>query len=168
MRSSACLRLWIPALALALLVLIPGCKRAAPIVGIGGFELDKTQLGSLSGRCFQPGEGALMRCPGIAAVSLGGQNAEIELYFPDDSVESTLREIMLVVSNCNVEALDAYLRETLGKPSGTADKRSFWASEHSYVSAALPGEMRECEVNFVSLQDAERIAELGGTPGVEK
>lgn len=153
---------------LAALLALGGCKRTpAPINGIGGFELDETQLGALSGRCLPASEEPLMVCPGVASVALGEQNANIDLYFGGPETDARLREILLDVSNCAGDALEAYLSERMGEPHGRAGKRIFWSSEHSYVSAGLPIEGRRCEINFVSVGDEARIARLGGTPGIE-
>jgi hypothetical protein len=148
-----------PALAAVLLALVSlaSCKREAPINGIGGFEIGKTQLGQLSGRCLPASEEPLMYCPGIAAVALGDQNASIDLYFGGKSTDATLVEILLDVSFCRPDALEAYLVEKLREPERRIGSRAFWTNEYVHISAALPAEPSRCEVNFVSVKDARRI-----------
>lgn len=141
---------WIPA----------GCRREAPINGIGGFEIGKTQLGSLSGRCIPASEEPLMVCPAIAAVPLGEQTANIDLYFEGKSTDSTLIEILLDVSFCRPEGIEAFLIHKLGQPKGRVGKRAFWSNDYVHISAALPAEPTRCEVNFVSVKDQARIDSL--------
>lgn len=139
---------WIPA----------GCRREAPVNGIEGFEIGKTQLGSLSGRCTP--EEPLMWCPGVTGVRLGDQKGNIDLYFEGMTTDSRLIEILIDVPFCRPEGLEAFLTHTLGEPKGRVGKRAFWSNEYVYISAALPAEPRRCEVNFVSVKDQARIDKL--------
>lgn len=145
---------------LVALVSSAGCRREAPVNGIGGFEIGKTQLGQLSGRCMPASEEPLMYCPGIAAVALGDQNANIDLYFGGKTTDATLVEILLDISSCRPEGLEAYLTSKLGQPVRRTEKRAFWTNEFVHISAALPAEPMRCEVNFVSIKDAKRIESL--------
>lgn len=145
---------------LVALVSLTSCRREAPVNGIGGFEIGKTQLGQLSGRCIPASEEPLMYCPGIASVALGNQSANIDLYFGDQRTDSTLVEILLDVSSCRHEELDAFLVSKLGEPIRRTGKRVFWSNEYVHVSAALPAEALRCEVNFVAASDRKRIEGL--------
>ncbi|WP_428261152.1 hypothetical protein [Haliangium sp.] len=141
-----------------------GCKREAPVNGIGGFEIDKTQLGSLSGRCIDASEEPLMLCPSIASVMLGEQRANIDLYFGGKEADDTLVEILLDVGGCRPEALEAFLSERLGEPVARTESRVLWQNDYILMSAAVPAGPSRCEVNFVSIHDRERVQRLGGTP----
>jgi hypothetical protein len=145
---------------LVALVSLASCRREAPINGIGGFEIGKTQLGQLSGRCIPASEKPLMYCPGIASVGLGDQTANIDLYFGGESTDSTLVEILLDVSSCRHEELDAFLVSKVGEPIRRTGKRAFWSNEYVHISAALPADALRCEVNFVSETDTRRIENL--------
>lgn len=145
---------------LVALVSLAGCRREAPINGIGGFEIGKTQLGQLSGRCMPASEEPLMVCPGIASVGLGDQTANIDLYFAGKTTDSTLVEILLDISSCRPEGLEAYLVSKMGQPIRRTGKRAFWTNEYVHISAALPAEPMRCEVNFVSVKDTKRIENL--------
>jgi hypothetical protein len=151
---------------LFLVALAAGCRREAPVNGIGGFEIGKTQLGSLSGRCFPASDEPLMLCPSIAAAPLADQKGNIDLYFGGKTTDSTLIEILLDVAFCRPEPLEAFLIEKLGQPKGRVGKRAFWSNEYVYISAALPADPTRCEINFVSSNDKERIATLS-KPGPE-
>lgn len=152
----------VPALGALLLALLAtaGCRREAPINGIGGFEIGKTQLGQLSGRCMPASEEPLMYCPSVAAVALGDQNANIDLYFGGKTTDATLIEILLDVTFCRPEGLEAYLTSKLGEPVRRIGPRTFWSNEYVHISAALPAEPTRCEVNFVSVKDSKRLQGL--------
>lgn len=152
---------------LALLIVTVGCRPEAPINGLGGFEIDKTQLGSLSGRCINASEAPLMLCPGIASVMLDAQQANIDLYFGSDDASAPLSEILLDVPGCDPEALKGFLASRLGPAAGRDGARAFWQNEYVFISAALPAGPSRCEVNFVSLRDQARVKKLGG-PAPEK
>jgi hypothetical protein len=145
---------------LVALVSLAGCRREAPINGIGGFEIGKTQLGQLSGRCMPASEEPLMLCPSVASVGLGDQTANIDLYFGGKTTDATLIEILLDVSSCRPEGLEAYLTSRMGPPVRRTEKRAFWTNEYVHISAGLPVEPMRCEVNFVSVKDAKRIESL--------
>lgn len=146
---------------------LSACRPEAPINGIGGFEIDKTQLGSLSGRCMAASEEPLMLCPSIASVMLDKQSANIDLYFSDDTADAPLGEILLDVPGCDPEALKGFLAGRLGPAAGRSGNRAFWQNKYIFISAALPKGPSRCEVNFVSINDQARIKRLGG-PAPEK
>ena len=145
---------------LVALVSLAGCRREAPINGIGGFEIGKTQLGQLSGRCMPASEEPLMLCPSIASVGLGDQTANIDLYFGGKTTDATLVEILLDVSSCRPEGIEAYLVHRMGQPVRRTEKRAFWTNEYVHISAGLPVEPMRCEINFVSAKDTKRIESL--------
>lgn len=150
--------------AMVLAALAAGCRREAPINGIGGFEIGKTQLGQLSGRCF-PDEEPLMRCPIGVSAPLGSQKGDIELYFGGKNTDSTLVEILIDVMMCQPADLESYLVSVLGQPGGRTAKRVWWMNEYVYISASVPAGASSCEVNFVSVTDKQRIEALGGQAG---
>jgi hypothetical protein len=150
---------------MVLAVLAAGCKREAPINGIGGFEIGKTQLGQLSGRCFPDEQEPLMRCPIGVSAPLGAQKGDIELYFGGKNTDSTLVEILLDVMMCQPPDLERYLVSVLGEPGGRTATRVWWVNEFVYISASVPPGASSCEVNFVSIQDKKRIEDLGGQTG---
>lgn len=139
-----------------------GCRREAPVNGIGGFEVGKTQLGQVGGRCIDASEAPLMFCPSMASVMLGEQRANIDLYFGDKKNDATLVEILLDVNACQPEALGTWLSSTLGKPEQQTGARMFWSNEHAFIAAALPAEPGRCELNFVAAGDTARIDRLRG------
>lgn len=147
------------------LALVAGCRREAPINGIGGFEIGKTQLGQLSGRCMPDEQEPLMRCPLGITAPLGEQKGDMELYFGGKNTDSTLVEILLDVTRCDPANLEAYLTSVLGQPGGRTEKRVWWMNEYVYISALVPAGKSACEVNFVSVTDTERIQVLGGQAG---
>lgn len=146
--------IWIAAL------VVPGCKRQAPVNGIGGFEVGTTRLGQVGGRCIDASEAPLMFCPSIASVMLGEQRANIDLYFGDKQNDATLVEILLDVNACQPEALGSWLSSTLGAPKRQAGNRMFWSNEHAFIAAALPAEPGRCELSFVAAGDTARIERL--------
>lgn len=148
-----------------ILALAVGCRREAPINGIGGFEVGKTQLGQLSGRCIPDEQEPLMRCPLGIAAPLGEQKGDLELYFGGKNTDSTLVEILIDVLRCNPEQLEAYLVSILGQPGGRTAKRVWWVNEYVYISASVPAGGASCEVNFVAVTDKARIEALGGQTG---
>jgi hypothetical protein len=152
-------------LAVVLAALAGGCRREAPINGIGGFEVGKTQLGQLSGRCIPDEQEPLMRCPLGIAAPLGEQKGDLELYFGGKNTDSTLVEILIDVLRCEPDKLEAYLVSILGQPAGRTAKRVWWANEYVYISAAVAPDASSCEVNFVSVTDKARIETLGGQTG---
>jgi hypothetical protein len=151
--------------AMVLAALVAGCRREAPINGIGGFEIGKTQLGQLSGRCMPDEQEPLMRCPIGVSAPLGDQKGEIELYFGGKNTESPLIEILLDVMRCRPADLEAYLVSVLGQPGGRTARRVWWVNEYVYISASVLGGATSCEVNFVAVTDKERIEALGGQAG---
>ena len=144
----------------ATLVVAGGCKRKAPVNGIGAFEVGKTQLGQLNGRCIDASDPALMYCPGVAGADVGKQHANIDLYFGGKAVDAKLVEILLAVNACQPESLRTWLTETLGEAAGQSSTRTFWSNEHVFISAGLPVEPGRCEINFVAAEDTARIARL--------
>lgn len=150
-------------MAMVLVLLAAGCRREAPINGIGGFEIGKTQLGQLSGRCMPDEQEPLMRCPIGVSAPLGEHKGDLELYFGGKNTDSTLVEILIDVLRCRPAELEAYLVSILGQPGGRTAKRVWWMNEYVYISAAVPAGGASCEVNFVSVTDKQRIETLGGT-----
>lgn len=150
-------------MAMVLVLLAAGCRREAPINGIGGFEIGKTQLGQLSGRCMPDEQEPLMRCPIGVSAPLGEHKGDLELYFGGKNTDSTLVEILIDVLRCRPAELEAYLVSILGQPGGRTAKRVWWMNEYVYISAAVPAGGASCEVNFVAVTDKQRIETLGGT-----
>lgn len=144
----------------ATLVVSGGCKRKAPVNGIGAFEIGKTQLGQLNGRCIDASDPALMFCPGVAGVEIDKQHANIDLYFGGQAVDAKLVEILLAVNACQPEPLRSWLTDTLGEAAGQNGTRTFWSNEHVFISAGLPVEPGRCEINFVAAKDTARIERL--------
>jgi hypothetical protein len=154
----------LPAVIGAMLVVSGGCKREAPVNGIGGFQVGKTKLGQIGGRCIDASEQPLMFCPSLASVMLGDHRANIDLYFADKHNEATLAEILLDVNACRPDALGAWLADTLGKAVQQAERRMFWSNDHVFIAAALPAEPGRCEINFVAAGDTARIERLQSPP----
>jgi hypothetical protein len=152
-------------LVVVLAALAVGCRREAPINGIGGFEVGKTQLGQLSGRCIPDEQEPLMRCPLGITAPLGEQKGDLELYFAGKNTDSPLVEILIDVLMCEPAALEAYLVSILGQPGGRTAKRVWWTNEYVYISASVAAGASSCEVNFVSVTDKARIETLGGQTG---
>lgn len=144
----------------AMVVILGGCRREAPVNGIGGFEVGKSELGQMGGRCIDASEQPLMFCPGLASVMLGDHRASIDLYFGDKRNDAKLVEILLDVNACRPKELGPWLVGKLGKPAKQTDSHMSWSNEHVFIAAALPAEPGRCEINFVAASDTARIERL--------
>ncbi len=155
---------WGLAAAACMVATAGGCKREAPINGIGGFEVGVTTLGQVGGRCTPASDPSLMFCPSVAGVELGNQRAGIDMYFRGSDGSAKLSEILLDIAGCNEGELINWLIARLGEPKGKSGARHYWSNEYVFISAALPADPSRCELNFVAIGDAERIRGLGGPP----
>ena len=119
------------ATAFAAVILLLGsssCKRNREYNGIGGWVLGKTVRSQAGGIC-EPQAG-LVWCGNDPlsnrTVSLGGQAADIGLYFASNDPKAPLVEIVLDVSACDVHALTRWMKSTFGTPSQSQPSKLFW------------------------------------------
>ena len=140
------------------LTCLGGCSRKKPeINGIGSWVLLESQLRQAPGFC-NPDE--ITFCSGNGAVPLGGQPADVGLYFRGPEPTSPLIEITLSVRRCKDNKVIDAMVEALGAPNVRKGNHFLWRGKLAVVAAELPASGRRCEVSFVTATDKERVAAL--------
>ena len=134
-------------------------QKQAGINGIGEWVLLETELRQAPGFCNP--EQDITFCSANGTVPLGGQPAEVGLYFRGGELDSKLIEIELAVRRCDAGALRTVLTHELGTPNSQKSNHYFWASKSSFIAGTIPdADGRRCLVSFVAPDDTKRIADL--------
>ena len=134
-------------------------RKEAEINGIGQWVLLKTELRQAPGFCNPEQE--ITFCSANGSVPLGGQRADVNLYFRGGELDSKLIEIELFVRRCDAAALRTVLTQELGTPNTQKNNHYFWRSKSSFIAGTIPDDDgRRCIVSFVAPDDEQRIADL--------
>jgi hypothetical protein len=134
------------------------CHRPkAEINGLGPWILGKTTLQDAGGFC-NPGQ--VTFCSHAGTFPLGQQQGDVNLYFRGQEPSAPLIEIELTVRRCDAPSVVESLTGVLGAPTETNGEHRFWSGKAAFVSVHAPTATRGCEVSFVTVDDADRIAEL--------
>ena len=134
-------------------------RKEAGINGVGNWVLLETELKQAPGFC-NPEENVTF-CSANGTVPIGGQPAEVNLYFRGGELDSKLIEIELFVRRCDAAALRTALTQELGTPNTQAGSHYFWRSKSSFIAGRIPDDDgRRCHISFVAPDDQQRIADL--------
>jgi hypothetical protein len=124
---------------LLVLVLLLGCDKKKDIVGIGKFRVDMT-MSKANGRC-DPTELPDGRkgtwCYGQPKVGIGGQNADVDLYFLGNTPAAPVIEIQFQIAGCKDEEILSWLKTNFGAPVEDRGTKVFWEKKSLYIVAEL-------------------------------
>lgn len=142
----------------AVAVASAACKRDREIDGVAGWSLERTTLADAQGICSPYGE--LTWCYRNPGLSLGEQRASVDLYFRGDDDDAPLVEILLAINACRPAEVEGVLSSQLGDPAMRRDSVLRWDGAYAITFAQLESKGGSCEINIVSPDDDDRIAEL--------
>lgn len=146
-------------LAIAMASAASGCQKSErSIDGVGGWSLERTTLSDAEGVCSPQGD--LTWCHSNPPITLGDQQASVDLYFRGEGDDAPLVEIVLSVNVCRVRAIEALLSGQLGEPDRRKGALRRWEQDHAVTFLQAEKGRRACEVNIVSPGDEKRIEEL--------
>ncbi len=135
-----------------------GCTRDREIDGVAGYSLERTTLADAPGICSAQDD--LTWCHNNPGVSFGERPASVDLYFRGEEDDAPLVEILLGISACRPAEVEGVLMSQLGEPDVRRGSILRWDGAYAVTVAQLAKDTRACEVNIVSPDDEERIAEL--------
>ena len=144
----------------ALTMIAAGCTRDREIDGVAGYSLQRTTLADAPGICSVQDD--LTWCHNNPGVSFGERPASVDLYFRGEEDDAPLVEILLGISACRPAEVEGVLMSQLGDPDVRHESILRWDGAYAVTIAQLAKDTRACEVNIVSPDDEERIAELMG------
>lgn len=148
-----------------------GCKRKREYNGFGKWVIGKTKYAHAGGHC-KPTAGVVWcgddPLDKHRSLDLGGQSANVGLYFDHAEPSSELIEIELEIRGCNDQSLRSWMESTFGKPTETQGKKSYWKQRSTYVAATMPRDDLSCIINMVKADDAKRISQLRGESAAKK
>jgi hypothetical protein len=153
------------ALSLILVLGLLACSKADDgMNGVGPWNFKRSTLADAeaAGRCLAI-EGGFMQCLGLSAMQVGGQPANVQLYFQSADKSAPLIEISLSIRTCKAAEVAADLTTRLGEPKDVLDggKTLFWAPKGMFVRAQVPEKgSGVCVITFVTPTDATRIEDL--------
>ncbi|HTJ42129.1 MAG TPA: hypothetical protein VL463_08535 [Kofleriaceae bacterium] len=135
-------------------------KEAEPS-GVANWDVTKTTVKDATGRCDKTdlpdgrrGTWCFMQPP----LSLGGQKADVDLYFGGEGPDAKLIEIQLKLNVCDTEKLDAWARTSFGQPAERKGARAMWKNRYLYALVIADG--GHCMVRVLPLseeKEAQRI-----------
>ncbi len=152
-------------IALCVTALAAGCgKKNEDPNGVGPWQFGRSKLADAeaAGRCL-PIEGGQMHCIGLSAMQIGGQVGDTQAYFGSAEKSAPLMEITIIIKACEPQAVAADLSTRIGPATSQSKdgKQQFWKMSTMFVRALVPDVATgECQVNFVSLKDTQRIADV--------
>ena len=147
----------------AALLLVAACSSApAEPSGVANWDVTKTKLKDATGRCEpddlpdgRKGTWCYMQPP----LSIGGQNAQVDLYFGGVDPEAALIELQLKVNACEPEKLDAWARTAFGQPAEHAPGgRTYWQNRYAYVLLIPNG--GACMVRVLPLSEQKEVERI--------
>ena len=156
------------ALLAALVVALAGsslsCTREPEPSGVGPWRFPHTTLADVKDGLCQPTELSDGRkatwCFAQPPVRIGGDTAEVDLYFLGADKAAKLIEIQLKVRGCHEDQLDQWMRTALGPPIEGKPTRSYWKNSFLWAAALMPSEPGRCIVHFLPLSENAEIARI--------
>jgi len=155
------------ALAAALAMGAAACKaeRSEP-AGVANWDVTRTRLEDATGHCEptdlpdgRKGTWCFLQPP----LTVGGQAAEVDLYFGGTQPTSPLIELQLKVHACDQEKADAWVRSSFGAPYAFGAGRAFWKNRYLYV-ALIPAEGSRCLIRFFPLSEQKELERIQAEP----
>ena len=152
--------------AIAALLLLSACK-AAPDepAGIGAWDVTRTQRKDATGHCDptdlpdgRRGTWCYMQQP----LTIGGQPAQVDLYFAGAEPTSPLIELQLKVAACDFDKIETWGRTAFGAPTSHGGGRLFWKNRYMFVVVA-PDESR-CLVRLLPLSEQKELERITKQP----
>ena len=154
-------------LGLAVALVVAGCSSGKPdFAGIGPYHVKKLTLAKATGRCEPtdlPDGRKGTWCFGQPALSIGGQRAEVDLYFGGTTPDAKVIEIQLQFRGCRDSELSTWLRTNFGTPADERTARAAWQNANVFVLAELPSAPGRCIVRFLPRSEQaefERLKQL--------
>lgn len=146
----------------AALAALSACERPrAPVNGIGGFQLAKTQLGAVdnlsTARCFQSQD--RMSCMILARQTIADRTPQIQLEFAGSLPTSLLRRILLEIPGCELGEVRSWFEERIGKANRADDASAIWQQKYMVLGlwVSSPG---RCQVAAVDPVDEPNVEAL--------
>jgi hypothetical protein len=127
-----------PALAAAALGAVACKAEPAEPAGVGAWDVTRSTLAEASGRCEPtdlPDGRKGTWCYMQPALEVGGQAAQVDLYFGGREPSSPLIELQLKVVACDSDKVDAWARTAFGTPTTGPGGATFFGNR--YMNIAL-------------------------------
>jgi hypothetical protein len=135
------------------------CKAApAEPAGIGAWDVTRTRLHDATGHCEPtdlPDGRKGTWCYMQPALTVGGQSAQVDLYFGGRDPDAALIELQLKVPACNSETIDAWARTSFGAPYKRGGGRAFWKNRYLYLAVVPDGS--RCLVRVLPLSEQAEL-----------
>jgi hypothetical protein len=154
---------------LALAVASAGACKAAAVEpsGVGAWDVTRTTLADATGHCDptdlpdgRKGTWCYMQAP----LSIGGQTAQVDLYFDGVARTAPLIELQLKVPVCDLDKLESWGRTSFGAPTAHARGRTLWQNRNLFAMLAPDREGARCMLRLLPRSEAKEWARITSAP----
>lgn len=148
------------------LLALAACSAApAEPAGVGRWDVTKTQAKDATGRCEPtdlPDGRKGQYCFMQPAIAIGGQDAQVDLYFGGTAPDAPLVEEQLKINVCDPEKLDAWARTTFGAAAERHGERALWKNRYAFALVLPSG--AHCRVSVLPLSEEKEARRIFAAP----